>query len=89
MITVCAVTARAVACKDFEPKIVTVGDTMRAKSNEDLADMFAAHFTCYDCPLRGTACIGDGETERTFNHCYDMLLAWLNSPAENEEDEDK
>lgn len=77
----------APACNRFEKKI-TNGDKIRQMSNEELAEIFALSFMCDTCPLKDVECIGDGETERTYAHCYEKQLAYLNAPAEREvEDE--
>ena len=71
-------------CEDFEQKFITNGDKIRQMSNEELAEFFALSFMCDTCPLKDVECIGDGETERTYAHCYDKLFSYLNSPAESE-----
>lgn len=78
----------APACEYFEPKITTNGDVIRQMSNEELAEMFSLNCMCDTCPLKDVECVGDGETERTYAHCYDKFNSYLNAPAESEvEDE--
>ncbi|MBO5681800.1 MAG: hypothetical protein J6T08_08830 [Lentisphaeria bacterium] len=74
----------SVACKHFKRKKITNGDLIRQMSNEELAEFFALSFMCDTCPLKDVECIGDGETERTYAHCYDKLFSYLNAPAESE-----
>lgn len=69
-------------CSRFEPP--TNGDVIRQMSNEELAELFALYCMCDTCPLKYVECVGDGETERTYAHCYDKFNAYLNAPAESE-----
>ena len=74
------------SCSRFEPP--TNGDRIRQMSNEELAELFALNCMCDTCPLKDVECVGDGETERTYAHCYDKFNSYLNAPAESEgEDE--
>lgn len=73
-------------CANFEPK-PTNGDRIRQMSNEELAEFFSLAFMCDGCPLKDVECIGDGETARTYAHCYDKLIAYLNAPEKGVKDE--
>lgn len=75
------------ACDSFIPIKLTNGDKIRQMSDEELAEFFALSFMCDTCPLKDVECIGYGETERTYAHCYDKLFSYLNAPAESEVEE--
>lgn len=51
-------------------------------SNEELAEFFSLAFMCDGCQLKDVECIGDGETARTYAHCYDKLISYLNATAD-------
>lgn len=80
--TDCIIVHFAPACDFFEPKVITNGDRIRSMSNEELAEFFALAFMCDGCPLKDVECIGDGETARTYAHCYDKLISYINAPAD-------
>ena len=79
-------------CGEFEPSFEskpTNGDKIRQMSNDELAELFALSCMCDGCPLKYVECIGDGETARTYAHCYDKFISYLNAPAESEGKEDE
>ena len=61
------------ACGKFRPKKeVTVGDHIRASSNDELATVFAWVANCEECPARGKDC--DPEKGTSFAVCR---AAWF------------
>lgn len=70
------------ACDDFG--VFTVGDRIQQMNMQELAELFALSFMCDGCPINGVECVGDGNTKRTFAHCYDKLFSWLNSPKDDD-----
>lgn len=57
---------------------LTNGDRIRAMSNKELAEYMSYITECDDCPVNKIC------YESTEKKCKDMLLDWLNSPADSE-----
>lgn len=69
----------APACEMFEPKVVTNGDKIRQMSNKNLAIFLGDRVYCFTCPTKGVPCF-----DKPKDVCYQKWLAWLNAPAESE-----
>ena len=66
------------ACGKFRSKReVTVGDHIRASSNEQLATAFALTANCEECPARGKEC--DPEKGTTFAVCRAVWFKFIDS----------
>ena len=72
------------ACSKFELKAVTNGDRIRQMSNEELA-LFFDQPQCHICPYENKETYFCGATEN--ESCQTGILAWLNAPAESEEEQ--
>lgn len=69
-------------CDDFEPP--TNGDVIRQGGDKRLIT-FATEWSCFHCVYHNEI---KRKCERPKDKdCFDGMLAWLNAPAENEEDE--
>lgn len=72
-------------CCDYyasKPKVITNGDVIRQKSNEEWATIWSEQAFlfawCYDC----MGYCKDGNTPEAHAKCKKQMLNWLNAPAD-------
>ena len=84
----CIIVAKAKACEDFEPKVITNGNRIRQMSNEEIAEMLV--YPTKPMNINGniyyefTSCFLLGKSYPMREQAVFLTVRWLNAPAESE-----